>query len=249
MFSVPNGAARWHRTPQAPGVSIHCEKDETSAGWSQTITCKPEEFYRVEAVVSCDLTAPTESAGFVLSVQPTVDGEPAGEKRSTCGLRHTSRPTIVHATLCAPTGVRRLEVRVGAEAAAGTVTIHEVRVVQVLEPDEESHVLAIPPPPNSFPAVKSVKRLCVCSETAEDRAVTQLLRGAFGQKRVGAISPGDFASQSARPDAGASKPCGHCASSHRIRWSLSPSLPSRASAAVRWWCGVSNRMTTRHSPR
>ncbi|MCH8148603.1 MAG: hypothetical protein IH987_11505, partial [Planctomycetes bacterium] len=201
VFSVPNGAARWHRTPQAPGVSIHCEKDETSAGWSQTITCKPEEFYRVEAVVSCDLTAPTESAGFVLSVQPTVDGEPAGEKRSTCGLRHTSRPTIVHATLCAPTGVRRLEVSVATEAAAGSVTIHEVRLVQVLEPDEESHVLAIPAPPSTLPAVKSLKRLCVCSETAEDRAVTQLLKGAFGGKCVDTVSPDDWPSHAVRAGA------------------------------------------------
>ena len=201
VFSVPNGTARWHRTPQTPGVSISCETDGTSAGWSQTVTCKPEEFYRVEAVVSCDLTAQTDSAGFVLSVQPTADGKSAGQKRSTCGLRRTSCPTTVHATLCTPAGVRRLEVSVAAEAAAGSVTIHEVRLVQVLEPDEESHVLAIPAPPNTLPPVKSAKRLCVCSETAEDRMVTQLLKGAFGRKCVETVSPNDWSSQAVRADA------------------------------------------------
>ena len=42
---------------------------------------------------------------------------------------------------------------------------------------------------------------------------------------------------------------GHCSNSLSIRWSSSLSRPSQASAAVRWRFGVSNRMTTRHSPK
>ena len=102
-------------------------------------------------MVTCDLDAAEESAGFVIRVQPMKDDRPVGDGLATPGLHGSSEPLTVRAFYKSPAGIRRLRLSVGLDNARGTAGIHEVRFVTILTPEEESHALAIPPPPLTVP--------------------------------------------------------------------------------------------------
>jgi len=84
-------------------------------------------------------------------------------------------------------------------SAVGTARIGQVRVIAILEPDEMSHVLAVPPPANAYTRPKNTRTVCVCSDYAADRPLTRLLSAFFGKSKVSAMSRSEF-----RPTSGAS---------------------------------------------
>ena len=165
-----------------------------AAAWSQTIVCKPEEFYRIEATVTCDLEideagSEADNAGLILTAQPVVEGRPQGRRHETPAIIRTSKQTAIRTYYEAPDEVRRLEITIGVRDASGTARIHEVRVIQVMEPEAISHCLALPVPPYSVSVPRIVKHVCVCSATAEERPVTRRLAAYFGTANVHSLAP------------------------------------------------------------
>lgn len=197
VWSSTVKSARSHRDPllddkKGTGIQIACEKCRGSAYWSQTVVCKPEEYYRIEAVVTCDLLANDERAGLVMLVQPLIDDKPVGDRRFTTGLHRSSELITIRAWFEAPGNVRRIKISIGIENAQGSARIQNVRFIRILEPDTMCHPLSLPPPPYVHPLPRKVSSVCVCSDRAEDRQLTALLRGYFGDRKVTTITPKDF---------------------------------------------------------
>lgn len=198
---------RWVRMPEG-GVCIEAPGGSGSAGWSQPVVCRPGQFYRVEAEVLCDLTAADERSGFVVEVEPLATAEtrkkvkrggvsgpkwvPAGRPSVTPSVHRASQPVVVRAYYEVPDGVRRMLVRVGIADGAGWARILAVRVMHILEPDEVSHPLAIPPPPVSLPAGCTAGRVAVVTRDTS-RKLVRLLGAVVGERRVSATEAASFA--------------------------------------------------------
>jgi len=196
-----NVAARFERPDSGGGLMIHVDAVGSAAMASQTVVCKPEEYYRIEAVVSCDLSSDTPNAGFVLTAQPVNQyGEP-GEKLLTSYVKKTYEPTSSRGYLDIPEGVRRLRIEVGIVGASGTATVHRVAVLGVIEPEEASHLLALPTPSFALPAPKTAKSVTVCSATATSRPLTSVLETVMGARQVSSAEPAGFSPSSLKTDA------------------------------------------------
>lgn len=190
----------------AAGVEIRIRSSRGEATWAQVVVCKPGKFYRVEATVSCELSPAGSDeegtgGGCVLAIEPIIDDKLAGDRRFTPGIVRASEPIAVRAYYEVPKGVRRVSVSVGVHHAAGRVVVHDVRFIEILEPEEESHILAIPPPVHTLPAPRRARSVCVCSETSESRSLTRVLCECFGGASIQAIAPADLARMSPRADA------------------------------------------------
>ncbi len=183
------------------GITIRCDNPVELAMLSQTVTCKPDEFYRVEATVSCELQGRCESSGLVLTAQPFDKTKPAGEKRITNAITIAYEPFTVRGYIEVPEGARRLAIEIGLEHACGSVTIHRVAVLGVLEPEETSHLIAFPAPGYSLPAPRVAKSVALCSTTAEDRPLTGILRTVLGRRNVTTIAPSEFSKKMPKSDA------------------------------------------------
>jgi hypothetical protein len=191
------GRARWKRepsgTPGIPGgITVEAPQPVDSALWTQAVRCTPGKYYRIEASVSCDAAAEGQAGGCALVLEPFKDGGPAGERLTTPPLHRSGKPVAVRARYQVPDGIRSLRISVGLINAGGWATIHHVRVIRILEPDELSHPIAIPPPPFAEPAPLKAKDICVCSETAQSRPITRLLKALYGERRVHALAPADL---------------------------------------------------------
>ncbi len=202
------GRSRWRRargdSAESAVMTVEVTRPPGTAVWRQTVPCKPGEFYRVEAEFTCDLEGDGvrrgERSGFILTVRP-FSGEPkprnhradsSRESQRTPGVRKASNPTIVRAYFEAPEGVRRIEICVGIVDAVGAASIHVVRMMHILEPDEVSHPLAFPPPPVSLSVPRSVERIMICSKSVETRPLTSRMRACFGARKVMTVSPEEF---------------------------------------------------------
>lgn len=185
-WHVSATGARWQRETinGETGLTITTSRSKLHAGWSQVLTCKPDEFYRVDVDVRCQLDAADECAGFILSVQPLKGTKPSGDPWETPSVHVSSRTCTVRAFYQAPEGIRRVRLTVGVVNAKGWATIESVRFLPTLEPEEDSHLLAIPPPPNAAPAPRTARTVCIASKTAESRALTSILRTALGSSNV-----------------------------------------------------------------
>jgi len=194
---------RWLREESADrasaGVRIVSDDPHTGGMWSQVVACKPGEFYRVEAAARGDLAASAAGDGVVLRVQPLRKGRARGAMRTTLGLCGEFASTVIRTYFQAPSQSQTAEVSVGLVGSKGTVTIGTVRFVPILEPDEMSHPLAVPPPAWAQRQPQAAQSVAVCCDSADDRPLTKLLRLALGQKRVVALSPGSL--DPARPHA------------------------------------------------
>ncbi len=208
-WSASSTQVHWNREPHRQpanrwpfGVIVTVEGNSGGALWSQVVTCKPRKFYRIEATVSCDLRIAASAAGgketprrapsragFVLSVAPMDHAGEAGRECRTPTISQSSSPRNIRTYYQAPDGVRRLRVSVGIVRAGGTARIHHVRMFEILEPEAESHALAVPPPPHTLAAPHMVQTVCVCSSTAEKRPITGFLRAALGARRVSTCEP------------------------------------------------------------
>ncbi|MGB2984988.1 MAG: hypothetical protein WBE26_03820 [Phycisphaerae bacterium] len=203
--------ARWQRgirdqVADTGGMTIISNRVEGAAFWSQVVVCKPGEFYRIEATVTCDLTVANEATaddavGFVMAVQPMSDDRPVGTRRTTPGLRRASEPIVVRAFYLVPEEGRQLKLCLGVVNARGTACIHHVAFMEILEPEEMSHILAIPTPPYALPAPRVAKSVCVCSAMSSDRPITRLLAGCFGESNVHTVLPTELRPRELQADA------------------------------------------------
>ncbi len=211
VWSTTSKVATWKRARSdepsgAPLMTITQERSEGASFWSQFVVCKPGGHYRIEATITCDLAAgdktdDLEPCGFVLAVEPWAEDQPGGDRRITPSVTRSSKPIAVRTYYRAPDKIRRLELSVGLVNARGTVHIHDVRFIQILEPDETAHILAIPPPPHAVKAPRVAKRVAVCSQNAQQRPVTRLLAACFGESKVAALTPERLQTRSPAVDA------------------------------------------------
>jgi len=181
-------------------MRVDCTRPGGRATWSQTVACKPEEYYRIEAVVTADATVVDERGGVVIIVEALENGKVV-ETRSTPGIHRAITPQTIRAYYLVPENVRRLRISVGLLDAFGMADIHTVRFIEMIEPDEMSHPLAVPPPPHAVPSPLAAQTVCVCSVTAADRPVTRRLTQMLGQGSVTVIAPAAFKPADARADA------------------------------------------------
>ncbi|MCH7808799.1 MAG: hypothetical protein IIB60_06190, partial [Planctomycetes bacterium] len=205
-WTSETGSTKWQRgedadQDRAGGISITSPRATAGAWWSQVVACKPGQFYRVEATVTCDVDALDEAGGCLLSIQPMANGRPTGERCVTPAVHRSSGPIDIRAYYEAPADVRRVMVSVGLAQAQGVLRIHHVRFIAILEPDADSHILAIPVPASACPPPRSVRNVCVCSERADDRPMTSALRRYFGEAQVRALLPEKLSVSGPRADA------------------------------------------------
>ncbi len=200
VWTGKRGGARWHRGA-GEGITIESNRAEGSAFWSQTVACKPGVFYRVEATVTCELDARCAAGGLVLRVDASVNGRRRGESCTAPGVHYAAEPIAIRTYFMPPQDVRRVRVSVGVVNAVGTARIKQVRFIPILEPDEMSHVLAVPPPASAYARPKAARTVCVCSDHAAARPLTLLLSDFFGDSKVSAITRGGFHPTSVVSDA------------------------------------------------
>ncbi|MFQ5589688.1 MAG: hypothetical protein ACE5HE_00865 [Phycisphaerae bacterium] len=206
VFNSDTRGACWHRpgdgrVQRGPGVKVSCESKKGTALFSQVLTCRPGEFYRVEATVACHVEAMDGSGGAVLRIQPVKDDLPVGRLLTTPSMYRTTDAVAIRAYYEAPKGIRRVRLSVGLVTAAGWVLINHVRFIRILDPEEESHVLAIPPPAHVVVPPRVAGSVCVCSAQAEERPITRMLEACFGSQSVRAMSPADLSPSAIRTDA------------------------------------------------
>jgi len=197
VWRTSDVAATWRRLsdrpePSAIGMEIASDTDQGNAWWSQTVGCARDKYVRVDAVVTCALSPGDDTGGFVLSVQALEHDEPVGQPRFAPAIRKASDPITVRTYLKLPENAKRLCVSVGVVRASGVAVVHEVRVMPLIEPEEASHILAIPPPAYAVPPTRLTRRVVVCSETADTRPLTQRLREALGTKTIKTVAPQAF---------------------------------------------------------
>lgn len=200
----------WTLHRRGPGVSIGRDADGAAAlvcrragsqGWvSQSVRCKPGEYYRVEAVVNGAPVVCSEDAGAFLSIRTQSGLSPAVSRR-TPTVHAMERPTTVRAYFQAPAGVREAQIGVGLCNAIGSIQIQEVRFIHILEPEEESHPLALPPTQESVPAPVQVDRLVVCSAAASARPISAIMSLVLGRSGVSTLEPKKLNPAALRGDA------------------------------------------------
>ncbi|NOT02500.1 MAG: hypothetical protein HOP29_17985 [Phycisphaerales bacterium] len=193
----------WTWTPDGDGVKWAWES--TGAGkpsrvvirsaaanrrgvFQQRLHCKPNHWYRIEAVIvgSCD--APTERAGAGLWVRPDagdVDHECLIHLACVTGTTGAERLRAYYRT---PAICRAMTIEVGLRNAIGEVAVHSVHVFANIEPDMRSHPLALPPPNYTYPPPVRVRRVCVVDEHGGNRPLAAILAARFGAAHVTCLS-------------------------------------------------------------
>ncbi len=179
-------AIRWER-----GEAMTLLSDSASGigFWSQSVACKPDHYYRVEAVVTCDLLALDESAGLVLAIDCPGNGPEESASRVTPGLHCSAHPTTIRTYFHSSKETRRVNLRVGLVKCTGWARIIEVRFIRILEPDEMSHPLAVPPPASHYVPPRVVSSVTVCCDQATERPLTRFLSTFFGESCVSTLEP------------------------------------------------------------
>jgi hypothetical protein len=200
---------RWERGLQdrpseSGGITIISDSTDGTGLWSQVVVCKPGEFYRIDATVTCDVEAEGDAAGCVVSVQPQgedLEADVADACLATPALHRTSETVDIRTYYEAPPGVRRLKISIGLIEARGSASLHEVRFIRIIEPDADSHMMAVPPPPYACRPPLMAKTVCVCSYEAQERPVTRILAEYLGEEHVQALVPKELRPSSLRADA------------------------------------------------
>lgn len=188
--------------PAPGGGALLTLKPGGRRAWlEQTVRCKPGEFYRVEAVVCCYELGTSNGGGAFLGIRPALRRRSAGDQLQTPPQGSTDGPVTIRAYFQAPPGVREAVVSVGLTEACDAAEIRQVRFIHVLEPEQESHPLALPPPIHVAPPPVEVRRVCVCAERAEDRTLTKLLKLALGDSSVDGCELANLRPRTLRADA------------------------------------------------
>ena len=155
------------------------------------MSCKPDEYYRVEATVACDLEAEGEERGLVLTLEPLANEKPQ-EVLRTPALHRSTDPVDLCACYHAPEGVRKVRLSIGVHEARGSVCVYQVRFIRILEPDDEGHALAVAPAAVALSPPLKVGSVTVCSESAGTRPITGILAGSLGARNVHTLAPAEL---------------------------------------------------------
>lgn len=164
-------------------------KTPAPAFWRQTLKCKPEAFYRLEATIQCELVPAGPSGGVVLLVEHEAP-DSSEMHRATSPVHDAPGPIAIRTYFQAPTGCKQIQIYVGVRDAVGLCEILDVRFIRILEPDEISHPHAILPP--FSPGAPPIDSVCICSAINRDRPLQRLLGQALGHDRVISKSPDQF---------------------------------------------------------
>jgi len=183
------------------GLLLTLKRRRSGAWLEQTVHCKPGEFYRVEAVVRFYELGESEGGGAFIGIRPVGGRQGAGDPLRTPPQGMTDDLVTIRAYFQAPPGVREAVVSAGLVDAWFSLELRQVRFIHVLEPEQESHPLALPPPIHAAPPPVEVGRVCVCGERAEDRTLTKLLRLALGESGVNGCEPATLRPHAIRADA------------------------------------------------
>ncbi len=198
-------AVTWSREPSAgskdEAMTLRSSSTANVGGWARRVRCKPDEYYRVECLVSCACDASGDADGLVLSMQPVVEGEPADDPVELIAPLTLEQPTRLRAYYHSPENVRSVEVQIGLARAKGVARIHSLTMQSIIEPETESHMLSCPPPPYAYPATKKVKKVTVCSSKRDARPISAILKKRFGAASVTAISADAFEADGTKADA------------------------------------------------
>jgi len=146
-WSATRSTMDWSRSSDnsanSVGITITSRDVEDDGSFTQVVVVKPGEHYRIDVTVSADLEPQDEDGGCVLSVQPVLDGESDEGFVSTPPLSKSTQPIAIRTYYEADGETKRLRIAIGVRQAQGTLHIHHVRVYKIIEPELESHILAV----------------------------------------------------------------------------------------------------------
>ncbi len=165
------------------GLTIRHQDARGISRIEQPVACRAGKYYRVEADVTCELAGEGAEAGLFLTLR-TADG--AIDLRSAPLLR-ASELVAMRAYFETPKGATQVMVGVAVSEARGQAVVHQVRFITIIEPEEESHAMATPPPTLAMPTPRVVETVCICSAGGTDRPMVARLRAVLGNKKVAAI--------------------------------------------------------------
>jgi hypothetical protein len=148
----------------------------------QTVRCKPDAYFRVEASVRCELVPAGPSPGFVLVLEHDTPESNEYVRLETPPVYDVPEVVAVRAYFHCPPDCSEVRIGVGVRNAVGMVEITEVRFIRILEPDELSHPHAILAP--FVPGPPPVESVCICSIDPPDRPLRALLTLALGPAQV-----------------------------------------------------------------
>jgi len=176
--------ATWEPLPHAgnggiAGVCLRGAQATSRGVWAQTFTTRKDQHYRIEAVVSCDCPGP--DGGLVMSLTPLDASGRMLAELATAPLRRAERFTV-RAYYRTAADVRRAELTIGL-IGAGSASIHDVRVLPVLEPDARCHPWAIPPPPFALAPPVVARRIVVLTRSPNRPLITRL-RSYYGAEAI-----------------------------------------------------------------
>jgi hypothetical protein len=194
QFDPP--ACEFHRGELAfgdPTRVVMVPKSPAPAFWWQTLRCKPDAYYRVEALVRCELVPAGPSPGFVLVLEYDVPESEKHVRLESPPIFDAPEPVAVRTYFHAPPWCSEVRIGVGVRNAVGLAEIQEVRFIRILELDEMSHPHAIQPP--FVPGPPPVETVCVCSNGSVDRPLGSVLSLALGKDRVSCVPPKQLGSR------------------------------------------------------
>lgn len=185
-------ACEAHRRPatkdRSAGLVLVPRSPAPAFMW-QVQTCKPDAWYRIEAVVRCELVPTGPAGGFALVAVVEDAGESEGFEHITPPLHDAPATITVRTYFHAPHDCKRFRLGVGVRDAVGLVEIDDVRMIRILEPDEISHPHALQAP--FAPGLPPVESVSICSAESADRPLAEMLRLAMGKDRVACVRPDD----------------------------------------------------------
>ncbi|MHC5109042.1 MAG: hypothetical protein ACYTHJ_04095 [Planctomycetota bacterium] len=188
-FEAEHSTSQWSRLDtddETGGIRLTCPKPGNAAV-SQSMRIKPGDCYRFEADITCALSARDESSGLILQVEFQSGEDETEDVQVTTPVRCTNDTLTVRAFFEVPDYAKRGKFSTGILNAGGNATIERVRLIKILDPDFDAHPLAIPPPPLSYEPSRVAESVTVCSDTADERPLTELLRHHFGIDAVNAM--------------------------------------------------------------
>lgn len=171
--------------PHALRILAH---EASSAFLSQEVVFIPNKWYRIETVATCDLS--TRNGGLILRLAHKSDDDSGTRTLETDPVIRTKAPHVIRAFFHVPGNVRRATVSVGVVAASGEAEIHDVRCMRILEPEYAAHPFAAPVPSAQLRPPQAVKRVCICSASAQSRPLNGLMTEYFGAGNVSILDPG-----------------------------------------------------------
>lgn len=163
---------------------LHCADEDVACGWTQRLRCRSQQWYRLEALVTADGQGSRPDAGATLWVRPVGNESVVAERIRLAGVLRSARAMTLRGYFRTPPNVSAIDVSIGLQWVRGLVTVYSVFVTPNLDPDTESHPLSLPPPWHTYAAPRSVTRVGLDDQVADDGPLASLLRERFGRRLV-----------------------------------------------------------------